>query len=61
VEAEEDLIARILAAREAIESRPRFFKSVRQKRGRRFEELIVLIGNNIIENSTQNIKQNKVL
>jgi hypothetical protein len=39
VEAEENLIARILATREAIENRPRIFKSVRKKRGRRFEEL----------------------
>jgi hypothetical protein len=40
VETEEDLIARTLAAGEAIEYRPRNVKCVGQNRGRRFEELM---------------------
>jgi hypothetical protein len=40
VEAEEDLIVRTLAGREAIENRSSIFRTVRQKRWRRFEELM---------------------
>ena len=62
VEAEEDLIARILATWEVIESRPRIFKSVRQNRGGvASKSSCELIGINVIDNITQNIKQNKHL
>jgi hypothetical protein len=40
VEGEVDLIARIITLQEAIQNRPRIFKSVRQNRGRRFKELM---------------------
>jgi len=40
VEAEEYLIARTLARREGIENRSSILRSVRQKIGRRFEELM---------------------
>jgi hypothetical protein len=40
VEGEVDLIAGTVALQEAIENRPRMFKSVRQNRGRRFEEFM---------------------
>jgi hypothetical protein len=52
VETEVDLIARILATREAIEYRPRTWDSTSNSS-------CELIGNNIIENITQNIKQNE--
>jgi predicted Fe-Mo cluster-binding NifX family protein len=40
VDAEEFLIVRTLAGREEIENRPSIFKTVRQKMGRHFEELM---------------------